>query len=141
MKRCNKCGISKVLTAYAKKKDSKTQKYFPRAVCRECNAQESRTVTQNLTPEQKIKRKEQFLKRSYGITMLDYNELFTTQQGRCPGCGKHQSELPKALVVDHDHITGVVRGLLCSGCNLAIGNVREKTQTLINLVEYLRSVQ
>jgi hypothetical protein len=49
----------------------------------------------------------------------DYVRLFQIQDGRCAlkTCNKHQSEFKKSLVVDHDHKTGIVRGLLCVVCN------------------------
>lgn len=64
----------------------------------------------------------------YGISPEDYRALFVAQQGRCYICQR----LPrsKRLAVDHDHMTGEVRGLLCAdderGCNHAIlGNIRD----------------
>ena len=47
----------------------------------------------------------------------DYNRAFQIQGGKCALCDKHQSELKRALAVDHDHATGRFRGLLCSPCN------------------------
>lgn len=41
------------------------------------------------------------------------------------------------LVVDHDHVTGLVRSLLCAGCNSAIGHARESAETLRALALYL----
>lgn len=53
------------------------------------------------------------------FTEIDYDRAYQVQQGRCKlkTCNKHQSELKRALVVDHDHQTGIFRGLLCDGCN------------------------
>lgn len=61
------------------------------------------------------------LQYKFGITIDDYNAMFEKQQGRCAVCHKHQSELKRTLDVDHNHITGQIRGLLCSSCNTAIG--------------------
>lgn len=70
---------------------------------------------------------------AYGITPADYRLLYVAQKGRCWICqrakGIHPDD-PKAggtrrLGVDHDHLTGAVRGLLCTGgdktCNRIIG--------------------
>ena len=57
----------------------------------------------------------------YGITLDDYNQMFLLQKGKCLICGKHQSETKFTFPVDHDHITGKVRGLVCRGCNVKIG--------------------
>jgi hypothetical protein len=61
------------------------------------------------------------LKYRYGITLNDYNRMFAEQKGCCKICNKHASELKVPLQVDHSHITGVVRGLLCGLCNSRLG--------------------
>lgn len=78
------------------------------------------------------------LKRNYGIGISKYNELFAEQGGRCSICEKHQSDFPKRLAVDHDHITGDVRALLCHHCNTALGAFDENEDLLIKAVEYLK---
>ena len=62
------------------------------------------------------------LQKAYGISLDDYNELFIQQGGKCAICGKLQSEFDYPFHVDHDHKTGKVRGLLCSGCNTGLGH-------------------
>lgn len=72
-----------------------------------------------------MKRKVRCWKKNYGIemTLEEYNRRFLEQKGRCVICGKHQSELKKALAVDHNHKTGEVRSLLCNRCNLLVGQL------------------
>lgn len=67
--------------------------------------------------------KRSVLKKKYGLTIKAFNELFQRQQGRCAICEKHQSELKKPLAVDHNHKTGEIRGLLCTKCNVTLGNL------------------
>ena len=58
------------------------------------------------------------------FTVINYDRLYQVQCGRCSICMKHVTELPrskKTLVVDHDHKTGFVRGLLCDPCNRSLG--------------------
>lgn len=84
--------------------------------------------------------------KAYGIkndsggffTTTDYDRNYQIQQGKCIGCGKHQSCLKKVLVVDHDHITGLFRGLLCDPCNRILGDAEENSATLLNLAEYCK---
>jgi len=76
-------------------------------------------------------------KKKYNISLDDYNKLFINQYGQCLICKIHQSELSKALAVDHDHKTGEVRGLLCSKCNIMLGLVNDDTTILLNLIKYL----
>lgn len=56
------------------------------------------------------------------------------QGGRCLLCGE-----VKPLAVDHDHVTGAVRGLLCKGCNTGIGLLREDPMLLRAAARYLES--
>jgi len=68
------------------------------------------------------------VERTYGITADDYDALLTFQRGVCAICGR--APKGKRLAVDHNHVTGKVRGLLCPdrehGCNYAIlGNIRD----------------
>jgi hypothetical protein len=78
------------------------------------------------------------LKKNYGLTLENYDNLFKFQSGYCLGCNRHQNQLNHKLNVDHNHITGKIRGLLCIGCNRALGFVEENRHTLINLANYLK---
>jgi len=59
--------------------------------------------------------------QKYGISLTEYNSLFEEQKGCCYICGKHQLEFKRKLAVDHDHITGQIRSLLCLSCNAHLG--------------------
>lgn len=91
----------------------------------------------NRTPAQRAKKKDLKLKRLFGISLADYNEMFTSQNGLCAGCYRHQSTLKNSLAVDHDHITGEIRGLLCFRCNSTLGMVHDSTAVLEGLIRYL----
>ena len=58
------------------------------------------------------------LKSRFGINEADYMLMYTEQRGRCAICGKTEK---KRLAVDHDHVTGEIRGLLCGSCNTKLG--------------------
>lgn len=78
------------------------------------------------------------LKRNFGIGLDQYNQLLERQGCRCAICGDHQSELPKRLAVDHCHDTGIVRGLLCSSCNQAIGALGDTLEAIETAYLYLK---
>ena len=61
------------------------------------------------------------LKFLYGLTPWRYEVLYFSQMGCCAICKTHQSKLGKTLEVDHDHDTGIIRGLLCHKCNVGLG--------------------
>jgi hypothetical protein len=93
----------------------------------------------NPTPyEQK---RDQSLRRDYGITLLQYQDMLTRQRNGCAVC--HQPETrtyrgkPRPLSVDHDHATGAVRALLCDSCNVALGLVAESAERLRALADYI----
>ena len=68
----------------------------------------------------------------YKITTEDYNNFYKNQNGRCAIC---REKTP--LVIDHNHKTGKVRGLLCYKCNSGIGLLQDKVINLVRAVDYL----
>jgi hypothetical protein len=72
------------------------------------------------------------LRSWYGISKDQYDSMYQSQNGACKICTKKTK-----LVVDHDHKTGSVRGLLCSKCNQGIGLLKENVTALQNAIEYL----
>jgi hypothetical protein len=104
--------------------------------CPECHStRSSRSPKQKYNPE---KDRKSNLKRSYGMTIEQYDELFTKQNGSCAGCKRHQSVFAQRLAVDHCHITGEIRGLLCAPCNRALGLLKDRVDTLLSLIDYLK---
>ena len=95
---------------------------------REYSKKYSKTHRESIRSHQKIFRKnntnkivDNALKRLYGISLMEYNKILEKQGYRCAICS---TETPtrgnKFFIVDHNHITGTVRGLLCHKCNSAI---------------------
>jgi hypothetical protein len=68
----------------------------------------------------------------YGITAAEYERMLAEQGGVCAAC-----RLVPPKHVDHDHKTGRVRGVLCSGCNQALGNIQDDVRRLRGLIDYL----
>ena len=77
------------------------------------------------------------LKNRFGITLEEYQRLFDLQLGGCAIC--KQPEKDQNLAVDHDHVTGRVRGLLCRKCNIALGMLKEDEDIIWNLLDYLKT--
>jgi len=77
------------------------------------------------------------LKAHYGITPETYTDLLIRQGGGCAVCGSRKGNARTAcLHVDHDHITGFVRGLLCSRCNTAFGLLDDNPERIQKLLDY-----
>ena len=77
------------------------------------------------------------LKRLYGITRADWDAMLASQGGLCAIC-KTSEPGKKGFHVDHSHDTGKVRGLLCHGCNLGIGHLRDDPAIVAAALLYLQ---
>jgi hypothetical protein len=86
----------------------------------------------NGTPAKKLSNRKSHLKRKYGLTLEEFDEMLATQGGGCAICGN-----PEADNVDHDHVTGEVRGILCFNCNIAIGHIADDKDRLLRAFAYL----
>jgi hypothetical protein len=71
----------------------------------------------------------------YGLTVTQYNNILDNQHGCCAICGTHNAD--ERLVIDHDHKTGYVRGLLCNSCNAGLGFFRDSQWRLNMAANYL----
>ncbi len=84
------------------------------------------------------RQRENNLIRKYDITLDDYNKMLQEQNGCCAICFvKAENTKNKVLVVDHNHLTGEVRKLLCKACNTSLGLLKESQEIIANLSRYL----
>lgn len=72
------------------------------------------------------------LSLKYGVSRADYSAMWTAQGGACAICRRG------VQVVDHDHSTGAVRGLLCHACNRGLGSFGDDSGRLDSAIQYLR---
>lgn len=78
------------------------------------------------------------LKVKYNLTPDQYNDLYIQQDYKCAICGTHEQDTQrKKLVVDHCHVTGNVRGLLCNNCNSGLGLFKDDVGLLNKAKQYL----
>lgn len=143
MKTCTRCGATKPLTEFR----VTDKKYgYLRSHCNPCNRewQRERYVPRprkRQDPEvrkakQAAGHKRYMLRRRYGLSWDEYQAMLVQQKGECAICKTHLDQ--RALNVDHNHETGQVRGLLCNGCNRAIGFMNESPERLAAAIRYLR---
>lgn len=81
------------------------------------------------------------LKTRYGLTVEQYRAMHAAQDGKCAICleeekSQHEGKT-RRLSVDHDHVSGDVRDLLCHRCNKALGMFRESKSILMLAIKYL----
>ncbi len=104
----------------------------PKRDCRDCRAAISRAHYRRY-PERDRNRR---LKKMFGISLEEYNQLLAAQGGGCAICGTKPKN--RALHVDHNHKTGDVRGILCWWCNGLVGKLRDRPELADACATYLR---
>lgn len=129
MKICNKCGEQKPLSFFGKNKNSKDKL---NSKCKRCAVQQSIEAYKR-NPDTKRRYN---LKREYGITLEQFEEMKLKQENKCAIC-KNEFKNSVDTCVDHNHDTRQVRALLCNHCNRAIGLFKESVETMKNAIEYL----
>lgn len=168
-KKCPKCSEEKELTSKNFYKSKQTKSGY-RPYCKLCVNTDNRNYDK-LNPKQMINRvmksrnrcdeskarhvnasslwrknnkeiyKNGVLKRKYGITFIEFKEMFYLQESKCKICFKELELLDKSTHVDHCHTTNKVRGILCSSCNVTLGHVKDNIAVLESAIQYLKSNQ
>lgn len=125
--------------------DKYPQGYFKKKKCRYCGK-----IFQPVAPSHHYCSEEctvnasadSYIHRNYGISLEDYKDLYIRQEGKCAICGSKGFTLKKSqkvpLVIDHNHKTGEVRGLLCPNCNRALGLLKDDEFSIKNTIKYLQ---
>jgi DNA-directed RNA polymerase subunit M/transcription elongation factor TFIIS len=127
---CPKCG-----NEFTLRNSKGIQSYCP--PCHNAYRRERHALHYRLDPEEQRRRN---YKQNYGITEEDYQRMFEQQGGVCAACGRPETRMNARikgrLYVDHDHVTGRVRALLCINCNAALGALNDEPQRIEALLAY-----
>lgn len=79
-------------------------------------------------------------KERYGITYEEYRAMLLNQNRLCFLCGTHELESRnQKLCVDHCHVSGKIRKLLCHNCNCALGLLKDDVKILERVINYLKA--
>ena len=113
-KRCSDCRVTKPLDAFHR---HHTQFDGYNTYCKECRSRRGA---------------ETHLKRMYGLTRAELEALVGAQGGLCAIC-----ESKPAAHVDHDHVSGKIRGVLCFTCNVALGQLKDDVALFRKAIDYL----
>lgn len=131
-KPCKHCGTIKSLSEYGK---SKYAKSGLTAHCKSCE----RLRTLRKRQKNPLSAREAMLRSKYGITSSVYLDLALGQNNKCKICGHMPDPVGKPLSVDHCHVTGRIRGLLCQPCNTGLGLFKDDLSIIFRAVEYLKT--
>ncbi len=100
--------------------------------------EQRKEITAQKTKQRRIEDPDRFtdirLRSWYGISKAQYDLMHSSQSGKCAICDN-----VRKLVVDHNHVTGNVRGLLCSKCNSGIGLLEDNISSLRKAIGYLEN--
>ncbi len=151
---CRKCKLVKRPAEFQRDRGSRNGRG---ALCLPCAAVLTIHYNNLLTTEERKRRKaEQYrkdreqnrvrcLRYSFGITREEYLGMLAAQDGLCAICEKPEKATRSGatieLSVDHDHETGVVRQLLCSACNKAVGYFRDSPELMRRAALYIENHQ
>ncbi len=127
---CMTCDVEKHITEFYIR-NKKTGKRH--SACKDCDKERVKARHQQ-NPE---RTRNNDLKRNYGITLQEHQQMFEDQQGVCAICKGEGDGKWKKLCVDHDHETGKVRQLLCRNCNMVLGQVNDNVNLLSEMIFYL----
>jgi hypothetical protein len=124
---CPGCGDTQRENFYTSQTGRRTNAY-----CKECH---KRRCSERYHAKSFLERRAERAAH-YGLSKDEYVSLFERQMGRCAICGDEPTTA-RGLHIDHCHTTNRVRGLLCHGCNTAIGAMRENTEVMRRAILYL----
>lgn len=86
-------------------------------------------------------RRAKHLRTRYGITFETVNEILIKQNNLCLICKVDLDTLTdKEINIDHCHLTGEIRGILCAPCNMGLGNFKDNVEALKAAVKYLENI-
>lgn len=126
---CLRCEVEKPLEEFHHLGKGK---FGRRSICKACRKTQSREY------QKRTKNRDQrkyLLKKTFGITLEQYDQMLRSQAGVCAICGRAEDSggeriVRKNLSIDHSHDTGRLRGLLCTACNLLIGRLEKSLHIL-----------
>ena len=134
IKTCTACKEEKSHKDFYNSKATKDGKSYR---CKDCDSVARKNYHQKHYHSVREKHRVNSRKCLYGLSNEQFEKLLLTQGGKCKICyvvldqsfGLHHKH--NKLVVDHCHITGKVRGLLCTMCNKGIGLLKDDPEIVM----------
>ncbi len=108
----------------------------PQGYCSKCYTEKGKAEFK-LEQEKRVSKRAHEFRIKYRMTKEDFYEMLFMQDHKCDICKKPAHELSRGLCIDHDHTTGVIRGLLCTQCNTGLGMFKDNPDFLTEACFYL----
>lgn len=142
---CKPCGVYKTVDNFYKAKECTNGL---RPMCIECHSKDGAKRWEEVykgTERVRVRLRREGIKRTYNITLEDYDRMLEEQNFACAICSIHISELDKSLCIDHDHkccpgkdsCGNCIRGLLCNLCNTGLGMFRDSPELMNIATDYI----
>lgn len=131
-KKCKDCGESKPVTEFYDRGAKYKSPY-----CKPCDIIRRMDYEERNKDAVKLKQRAGHLRRRYGITLEQFEELYAKQEGKCALCERKEEEFYRKLHVDHNHVTGEIRGLLCNHCNHWLVGKHRDGDLLRKMADYI----
>lgn len=153
---CTKCRKYKKWSQFAVNRSAKTGH---RTWCKSCvskhgerwreesdyySVNRARLLAQKKAAYNPVSKKDYDLSTKYGISLADFRQMLRDQEYKCKIClcriyvFSRIKRNNRVAVVDHCHLTGVIRGLLCHNCNRGLGLVADNYSTLARATRYVK---
>nr|WP_272874541.1 endonuclease VII domain-containing protein [Mycobacteroides abscessus] len=123
---CPKCASTKPVEDFFRNRSQPDGRH---SYCKPC----AKAYDQEKYPNGKPGKRSRYFKQTYGLSLEEIQLMNAAQRGKCAICG----DAPESLVVDHNHETGAVRGLLCNNCNRCLGLLKDNIEVLTSAAAYL----
>ena len=140
-KKCLQCNKRKSTDFFRLRKNKPGRNPHLESYCKACEAENNRRRYENVKHIYKIRDFGRNCEK-FGITVEEYKKMFDLQNGKCGICNQHETQrrngVLKNLAIDHCHVTGKNRMLLCNACNTAIGLLKENIEIIEAAVLYLK---
>ena len=138
-KDCCVCGIRKSFDSFFNSRNKNDGKSYR---CKACDELARKKWKENNLLSSKLSLRKNNLKSRYGIDLDIYFSMLEKQNNKCAICETKENNVlgnraKWSFSVDHNHITGKIRGLLCNQCNRAIGMLKDDAALLRKAADYL----
>lgn len=136
--KCSSCLQDKNEEMFYSRKENKNGL---QGICKKCFGIKAKRNREAKPDKYKLISLRTNLKMLYRLSLEEYNNLVRKQDYKCAICGIEEVKLGKRLSIDHNHLNGKVRGLLCPSCNFAMGHLKVDSvgkSLALKLIQYIK---